>query len=249
MEDVELNQYLARHIMESWGFEVAIAVNGAEALDLLEERAFDLILMDIQMPVMDGIEATRRIRQLPDPLKSSIPIVALTANTFKEDVELYYQVGMNDYLPKPFDEPRLFKIISKSLMNKNDACPPSHGGSSASTILSKPYDLSIVVAISGGDDEFVKRMVVMFVDTIPALLDELENSSERGNWDAVGRLAHRLKSTIDSMGIASLKTVIRSLEKFGKEESNIDKIPALVNDVRNELEVCIKHVKKDFALN
>jgi hypothetical protein len=79
-EDVELNQYLARHILESWDFEVVIANNGREALEALEQSSFDCILMDVQMPEMDGIEATQHIRKLPDPVKANIPIIALTAN-------------------------------------------------------------------------------------------------------------------------------------------------------------------------
>src|SRR5882672_6072245 len=79
-DDVEMNQYLAKHILESHGLEVSIANNGYEALQLLEQNSFDFVLMDVQMPEMDGIEATQRIRQLTDPLKSTIPIIALTAN-------------------------------------------------------------------------------------------------------------------------------------------------------------------------
>lgn len=250
VEDVELNQYLARHIMESWGFQVEIAVNGADALVRVDQTLYDLILMDIQMPVMDGLEATRRIRNHPDPRRSATPIVALTANTFKEEVEQYIAVGMNDCLPKPFDEPRLFKIVSKSLMNTGqpvttiqDSRPEPIAESS------KPYDLSIVIAISGGDEEFVKRMAQLFLDSIPQLITEIEKASAQKNWDGVGKLAHRLKSTIDSMGISALKTDIRSLEKYGKEKSNTELIPGLIVKLRSEIEKCMIHVKKDFILN
>src|ERR1700748_3979851 len=114
-EDVELNQYLARHILESWDFEVVIVNNGREALVALEHSSFDCILMDVQMPEMDGIEATQHIRRLPDPVRSTIPIIALTANALKGDSEKYLAAGMNDYLAKPFDEERLFQVIYRNL--------------------------------------------------------------------------------------------------------------------------------------
>ncbi len=112
---MELNQYLARHILESWDFEVVIVGNGKEALDLVKKETFDCILMDVQMPEMDGIESTQHIRKIPDPVKASIPIIALTANALKGDSEKYLAAGMNDYLAKPFDEESLFLVISRTL--------------------------------------------------------------------------------------------------------------------------------------
>jgi CheY-like chemotaxis protein len=96
-EDVELNQYLVRHIMESWGVTVDVVCNGREAVNKIQENNYDLVLMDIQMPEMDGMEATRAIRQLSDPVKAAIPIVALTANALKGDSEKYLAAGMIFY--------------------------------------------------------------------------------------------------------------------------------------------------------
>src|SRR4051812_38698396 len=95
-EDVELNQYLARHMMEAWGFEVDVAENGKEALLLVQQNSYDLVLMDIQMPEMDGVEATRQIRLIKDAGKAGIRIVALTANALKGDRERFLEAGMDD---------------------------------------------------------------------------------------------------------------------------------------------------------
>jgi len=114
-EDVELNQFLAKHIMESWGCEVTIADNGRKAVEELQEQEFDLVLMDIQMPEMDGMEATRHIRALPDARKAAIPVIALTANALKGDSEKYLKAGMNDYLSKPFTEEQLFTVIQRNI--------------------------------------------------------------------------------------------------------------------------------------
>ena len=166
-EDVELNQYLARHILESWDFKVVIAGNGLEAIEELGKAAFDCILMDVQMPEMDGIEATHHIRSLPDPVKANIPIIALTANALKGDSEKYLAAGMTDYLAKPFDEERLFRVISRNLTQTAAIRPAVAAAAPAATAVSttdhslknnntimssansRLYDLTMVQSVSG----------------------------------------------------------------------------------------------------
>jgi hypothetical protein len=251
VEDVELNQYLAKHIMESWGFEVEIAVNGREALEKLENSQYDLILMDIQMPEMDGMEATRRIRDLQNSRIAQIPIVALTANTLKGDSERYKAVGMNDCVPKPIEESRLFEIVSKNLSTVADpqnSVSAQIAQTAAPTENDKLYDLSMVIEISGGDKEFVRKMVQLFLDTMPACLSELYAQTQQQNWEQVGKLAHKLKSTIDSMGIVSLKKDIRIVENNGRKLENIKAIAPLVTRIVTVMEECMDRVKKDFNL-
>ncbi len=114
-EDVEMNQHLIRHILESSGAQVVIVRNGAEALEQVKKQIFDCVLMDVQMPEMDGIQATVNIRNLEDPLISAIPIIAITANCQEEDLLKYEEAGMDDYLAKPIVEAHLLDtIISNS---------------------------------------------------------------------------------------------------------------------------------------
>jgi PAS domain S-box-containing protein len=279
-EDVELNQYLAKHIMESWGFEVDIAVNGREALNKVQLKPYDLVLMDIQMPEMDGMEATQHIRALDDKLIAGIPIVALTANALKGDSEKYMAVGMNDYLSKPFDEPRLFLVISKNLEAKaardaadlanatnvnqlNNATSNAGPDTSAAAVDNfavtsaavngndadeKLYNLSMVESISGGDAEFVKRMIQLFLDTIPPALNDIRAARDEQRWDALGKLAHKLKSTIDSMGIVQLKQIVRTIEANGKNGDNLEETSLLVDQLLAVMEACIRQIKKDFSL-
>ena len=115
VEDVEMNQQLIRHILESNGAQVVIARNGAEALEQVKKQIFDCVLMDVQMPVMDGIMATEQIRSLADPILSAIPIIALTANSLPGDRERCIQAGMNDYLAKPFQRKELARLLDRYL--------------------------------------------------------------------------------------------------------------------------------------
>ena len=110
-EDVIVNQFLGKVILESVGFKVDIANNGIEALELIMQNNYDLILMDIQMPEMDGVTTTSKIRQLKDDKKSKIPIIALTANALVGNDKEYFEAGMNACLTKPFTQEKLFEVL------------------------------------------------------------------------------------------------------------------------------------------
>jgi CheY-like chemotaxis protein len=250
-EDVELNQYLVRHIMESWGFTVDVVNNGREAVAMVQKNKYDLVLMDIQMPEMDGIEATRAIRKLSDPVKSATPIVALTANALKGDSEKYLAAGMNDFLPKPFNEQKLFIVISNNLKTgaaTSATKPMNESNTPVTGAEEKLYDLNMVQTISGGDTGFVKKMVQLFLETVPPSMADLQKETEQQNWVNASKLAHKLKATIDSMGITKIKEVVRIIETNGKKGEGLDKIPGQVQEVIIVLEACMKQLKKDFEL-
>jgi CheY-like chemotaxis protein len=253
-EDVELNQFLAKQIMQSWGFEVTIADNGRKAIEALEQQNFDLILMDIQMPEIDGINATKHIRQLQDAKKSSIPIIALTANALKGDSEIYLKAGMNDYLSKPFTEENLFAVIKRNLPAQavatfaaapEDVTPQEAINAANDACL---YDLSMIRSVSGGDETFIKKMVQLFIETVPPGLTDLHNALLKQEWQRIGKIAHKLKSTIDSMGIVAVKEEIRFIEISGKHETDTEAMPAFIDKVTAVINECIVQLKSDFSL-
>ncbi|MEP7257652.1 MAG: response regulator [Flavitalea sp.] len=252
VEDVEMNQYLARHILESWGCIVDIAENGKIAVEKVEQNNFDLVLMDIQMPVMDGMEATKLIRGLTDQLKAHMPIVALTANALRGDSDIYIKAGMNDCLPKPFQEQALFNTVLKNIKKANASIPSD----TPKTEIQLPvmetkkmrYDLSMVESISGGDKSFIEKMLNLFLDTVPASLVEIKSASDKKQWPELSKLAHKLKSTVDSMGIAELKQDIRIIESVGKSGGNADELPTLVDKVILAMKEIMTDIKKDYTL-
>jgi CheY-like chemotaxis protein len=248
-EDIELNQYLARHILESNGMEVSIANNGHEALLLMETNSFDCILMDVQMPEMDGIEATLRIRRFSDKVKASIPIIALTANVHHEDIKKYKEAGMNDFLAKPFDETGLLLAISKNRF------PDSEGGREIGRTdktneipegIAKIYDLGMVEAIAGGDQAFIKKMVALFIETVPANVQDLQQAVATENWDQASKMAHKLKSTVDSMGLKLIKQDIRTVEANAKQRVSLTEIPALADKIERVISVCIEQLRQEL---
>jgi CheY-like chemotaxis protein len=230
-EDVELNQFIARQILETWGMKVTVANNGKEAVELVSKEPFDLILMDIQMPEMDGIEATHLIRKMEDSKISQMPIVALTANALKGDNVRYIQAGMNDYITKPYTEAKLYSVISKYLkpdLNRPLSKPTNSDQPSfdskqkrlfieesevkQATTGDKLYDLSMVELIGKGNPGFIHKMVSLFLEQVPKDLEKMNEYSNSGEWEQVSKLAHRMKPSIEGMGINSLKEPIREIE-------------------------------------
>ena len=235
-EDVELNQFIARQILESWGMEVAVAANGRIAVEMAQKQHFDLILMDIQMPEMDGIEATEIIRKLPDTTLANIPIIALTANALKGDNHLYFQAGMNDYITKPYTEEKLYSVLSKFLpTNPLSTVPIPDVIKPASRILVEEddglllhqkddallYDLTMVRQIGKGNPDFIGKMVTLFLDQLPNDIEKLKEHSDKAEWETLSKLAHRMKPSIEGMGIHSLKTIIRELETRSRNNESI----------------------------
>jgi CheY-like chemotaxis protein len=121
VEDNAVNKKLAAYVLEKAGHRVTAAANGLDALDRLEESDFDLILMDVQMPEMDGIEATTKIRSHPNKVKAHIPIIAMTAHALRGDRERFLEAGMDDYIAKPIDIRQFVKTIEKIFEKEHDA--------------------------------------------------------------------------------------------------------------------------------
>ncbi len=122
VEDNPMNQRVARYVLRMLGYDVHIAVNGTEAVEMFSNHSYDLILMDCHMPVMDGYEATRQIREMESVAagRREVPIIAVTADVLTSSYELCFEVGMNDFLPKPYEAGDLKRILKQWL--------PSHGG-------------------------------------------------------------------------------------------------------------------------
>ena len=238
-DDVEMNQHLIRHILESSGAQVVIVKNGAEALELVKKQIFDCVLMDVQMPEMDGVQATVKIRNLEDPLLSSIPIIAITANCLPDDLLKYEEAGMDDFLPKPVVEADLIDAI---LSNSGGY---DTGESDDPNAVHKLYDLTMIRSVSGGDAAFIKKMILLFIETVPQNVRELVDSTAQRNWEQVSKMAHKLKSTIDSMGIRMLHDQIRVIEMNAKNQEHLDLMPDKVKQVESVVSVCIQQLRRE----
>ncbi|MCC9168250.1 PAS domain-containing hybrid sensor histidine kinase/response regulator [Pontibacter harenae] len=250
-EDNEVNVFLARSIMEGWGFVVDVAYNGQEALDLVEQNNYDIILMDIQMPVLSGVDATYGIRANKNNVKAGIPIIALTANALKGDAEKYLQAGMNAYLSKPFEEEKLFLKIAELIPHEakvlKNILPEDKSEVIAPTPEPALYDLSIIEKMARGNEAFIKRTKQLFIETVPASVADLQEKYASADLVSVGAIAHKLKSTIDTMRIETLKTVVREIEQTSKSAENTPALAANINTLTSVLNQVVESLKADIA--
>jgi HPt (histidine-containing phosphotransfer) domain-containing protein len=150
-------------------------------------------------------------------------------------------------MAKPFEEPMLFKTVSKNIkkgivMNIFTTTVENKPAQASG----KLYDLSMVDAISGGDKSFTQRMLQLFLDTVPATLADMKSTCDNSEWMALSKHAHKLKSTIDSLNIASLKDVIREIEAKGKTVQDTEKIKVLVDLVQLEMQQVMEQVKSEL---
>jgi PAS domain S-box-containing protein len=229
VEDNEMNRLIALQSLDFLGFTSTEAENGLKALEIVENKKFDLILMDIQMPVMDGVEATIIMR---DKFKIKTPIVALTANAFKHDIDLYLQKGMNDFITKPYDEEDFFRKIEKviSVNSINSAKSVLSRDQTTNDIDSKKlYDLAILEKMSYGDQKFVKKIINIFIIQSEESVALILQSFQDKQYSLISSIAHKLKPSLDHMGIASLHDLIRKIEQFDETVHDIQEYKAWID--------------------
>lgn len=214
VEDHPVNQQLAVLILQGWGFEVDAADNGPQALALLDENTYDVVLMDIQMPGMSGLDATRLLRQHPDPQKAALPVIALTANAMRSDHEVYQRAGINDYLLKPFEERDLFLKIAAQLGRVVEAAPEAVAAAVRTALAAPLYNLTQLQEAAHGSENFVRKILTTFLQHTPPALEQLRAAAAVTNWTTAGEVAHRLKPTLKLLAVTAVEEPVRLLESY-----------------------------------
>ena len=196
VEDNELNQILARDVLEQAGFTVTIVENGQIAVDTVQRQNFDGVLMDVQMPVMDGFTATRTIRA--DQRFKDLPIIAMTANAMSGDREKALEAGMNDYVAKPLDLDKMFAVLRAWL-------PVREG---------EPLiDTEAALNRAGGNGELMKKLQKIFIGTLDEFPPSFRSAIAGDRVEETLRLAHTLKGSAGTIGAAELQRAAGALER------------------------------------
>jgi len=253
-EDHEINQILATNLLEKFGAEVDVAENGIEVLKKIQRKEYDVVLMDMQMPRMNGLTATTAIRE---KLLMGIPIIAVTANVMPAEKKKCFAVGMNGYVAKPYDAGVMFEAIAKVIDRKKIRMPALRKAEAslkkntpAEQIAGptrKLYSLKNLERISGGNNDFVRKMIRMFLDKMPHSIEELETSFNNGDIKNVAHVAHRIRPTINSLGIESTANALKTIEKNAKSGKNLDAIEELLNKVKLEIAEVSEQMRLDLV--
>ena len=226
-EDVALNQLLISTILEEFGAQKDIVSNGQEALDLLKTNTYDLILMDLQMPIMNGYETTEYIRKT---MQSTIPIIALTADVSSEDLKKCTKSGMNDHVSKPINELDLYNTISRvmsPLLNKNPI------EKSSTLINSCTYiDLAILSDRTNSKPNLLLEMLSLYILHTPPIVEALNEGLLNKDWELIHAAAHKLIPTFAIMGInQKYAEIAKRVVNYTTSKKQLNRVPKLVNEL------------------
>jgi PAS domain S-box-containing protein len=233
VEDNDINRLYAKSILQQWNCAVDIAENGLVAIEKIKYNFYDVVLMDVQMPVMDGYEATRAIRLMDSHMRHA-PIVALTANATKTDIDKCLSSGMNDYLPKPFTPDDLYRKIFRDLKIRKQK-----NGSPKKTSANKKadFDLAYLRTISDNNVAFLQEMIQTFVQSIPPVLKDMQQALTDKNLKKLSRLAHQIKPSFSLMGMEALRKIVFFIEENADQKTNL---PELISTTQSFIQDCKK---------
>ena len=248
-DDYEINRLVAATILNFFEVITEEAKNGIEAIEKIEAGNFDLVLMDVQMPDMDGIEATEYIRS---KISKTLPIIALTAYALKGDDKKFIDAGMNDYLSKPFEENQLLEITIKWIQKTEIVEPKNEKSVTKDTFeikrpLNTPlFDLTKIQTIAKGNKEFINKMIDLFINITPVSIIDMKNAYAENDFEKLRKLAHRIKPSVDNLEISSIKEDIREIELNAENyktseqlESLILKVEKVMTEVVSDLRLLI----------
>jgi PAS domain S-box-containing protein len=240
VEDNDINRLYAKSILKNWQCYIDVAENGLVAIEKIKNNFYDVVLMDIQMPVMDGYEATRAIRSMNQSVK--VPIIALTANATQSDVEKCMLAGMDDYLPKPFTPEDLYRKLFKDLKIRPSHKTPKQEPAPAPVT---SYNLQYLRSVSGNNAEFIREMITTFLHTLPGILAEMQRAAQDRSWEKLSRLAHQIKPSFTLMGLDGLRSRVLFIEENGKAYTRTDELPGIVKDFSEKCQVVIMELKSE----
>jgi len=252
VEDNPVNQTLARAMLTKLGMTMSLAGNGLEAIDLVLEQDFDLVLMDCQMPVMDGYEATAAIRRLPAGRGARLPIIAVTANVMQGDEQKCRSAGMDDFLAKPYTLATLRAALSRWLPRSGktplSVAPerPAEPAGVAKPAINPDVLESLKELDPAGGMDLAKELLRSFLESAPRSVAQLEASIIDGNSKGLGQAAHSLKSSAANVGAETLSNSYRELEKLGRE-GRIDEARQLVDQVSQEHQRAVARLREILA--
>jgi two-component system sensor histidine kinase/response regulator len=235
-EDNQVNQRVAVKMLEKLGYRADMVADGLEAVEALSRIPYAAILMDVQMPEMDGYEATAEIRRREEDQQRRTPIIAMTANAMQGDREKTLEAGMDDYIPKPVKVEELEEVLKRWVLRPEGAAMATKASSDLGAP-KDPIDHSILASLRElqGEDEpdIVAELAQMFLEDVPLRLTELREAIETGDAPSVERIAHTLKGSSANMGAMRMESICSEIEEMGRM-GELESVRALISELEEE---------------
>lgn len=248
VEDNEINRQVAREILEGAGLIITMAEDGSEAVKKIRENEYDAVLMDVQMPVMDGYEATGIIRS--DPRFKDLPIIAMTAHAMVGDQEKSISAGMNDHVTKPIDPPQLFGTLLKWIKPGERSLPPTEKRESAELTQkitdadSIPFlpgiDVETGLKRVGGNRKLYRKLLLRFKEDNSDVIEKINEACKSGDNELAVRLAHTVKGVAGNLGANDLYNISREVEAALKHGS--ENCGAMIQNMSVELNLILQSI-------
>ncbi|GGI78328.1 response regulator [Shewanella gelidii] len=248
-EDNLVNQQVALAMLESFGLQVDLVSHGLEAVEAIQSRVYDLVLMDMQMPQMDGLQATKQIRALESSgaVESNLPILAVTANAVEGDREQCVAAGMNGYLSKPFSREQLFDTLIPWLITPRSSFAESHRQVSEATesdSIVDPAALERIASLQASPQQaaaLVEKVIELFLGSLSQALELFSNETLVPN--NCRQVAHSLKSSCANVGATELSSLCRQLEEAAEQE-DVHTMNLLIVDIRHQAQLVMQYFTK-----
>jgi len=245
VEDMALNQLLMKTLLDDFGFERDIASNGKIAIEKLETKSYDIILMDLQMPEMNGFEATEYIR---NKMHSKIPIIALTADVTTVDLAKCKAVGMNDYIAKPVDERVLYKkiigLVKKPILIKYKNQVENGNGQSKKI---KCIDLNYLIRRTKSDPKLMMEMISLYLEQTPPLIAAMKQSLKDKDWNLLEAAVHKMIPSFSIMGISpDYENIAKQVKEYAVSQQQTDGILYLILQLENICEQACSELEEEF---
>ncbi len=249
VEDNKINQLLVKNILKKFGFDnLDTAENGRVALSKLREKNFDLILMDIQMPEMDGYEITHEIRTRLGKEMKTIPIIALTADASDKEKAKAKACGMDDYVVKPYTPEELYFTIMKYVQPNVSDSPASRKDNAK--VLTKyreaGMNLEHLDKFTGGDQELTIQLIEIFLKQVPEAVQKLTHSIAKHDWKETHAVAHKVKSSIAIFELNELKKLITNIEEYARDGEKLEEIAPAFSAFREGSRYAMRNLQAEL---
>ncbi len=240
VEDIPLNQLLIKTLLDEFGFTHEMASNGKIAVEKLQESKYDIVLMDLQMPEMDGFEATKYIR---NELKLTTPIIALTADAFSINSEKCIAIGMSDCIAKPIDE----RLLYTKIIDLVDAPLASNNNENIETHKSSCINLEYLISRTKSNPKLILEMIAAYLEQTPPLIVSMKQSILNEDWDLLYASVHKLIPSFLIMGIhTDYEIIAKEVQEYASKKEQLDKIPSLASQVIDICSQACDELEKEY---